>query len=766
MANNYANWGWAGSNYNERVYLDVVWLKSEIVNNRSQFRAKVYGNSNNSYGDTGSMSWTLKDQWNQRWSASSGNKPTTNYNQVVDYGTVDFWIYHESDGSMPTINFELNISRALGNTRSATVKVSLSGVATIPRASSITSVGNISVPSLTEVSVAISAHTTAFTHKIEIKHGSTVIVASTGRGAGTQKVALTGGNLNTIMSKMPSATSVLLHVVVTTMSGSTTIGSSVTKAFTAYLDADVRPSISSVTRAEGNASVTSLGFTVYVKNKSTVKVVATRTAGSYSTMKETKIIIGGETFYGTTATSKTLTKTGTVAVQVVATDARGRSITHNSSITVIDHSVPSILAFTGERTNSNGTANEDSNIITIKLKYSAVAVSNQNTASFVLKYRKKGATSWSQWTTATGLTGERTQISSAIFDVNSSYEFELTVTDKFSSVSQTIEVGTSFTLVDYRNTGRGMAIGKVSESDAFEVALRALFTERLTHDNGVGVMSGHAGLLPSGDMDDPQFWAVLKDGYYTTNESSSWTNSKGKWTVYLKLTVPSASGWGRVIAFVGSDLLVANLAGSPLKISWYTFKVEPEHVNLRNGWGQWILGMTYGAMDTINQGTAGSYHPLLRVLMPTGNIFNMGHIGDRVGFYYFDKNRTENGVDGRIFEMDTTNGRIYINNKSLGDFVVNEGNGFRQWSNGVMEQWGTLSAMSPITTAIGSGYRESFAMTFPKAFVGTPVLTLSAGNYTMTSYGALTRTGCTVQLLSFDSGRIADTVQYYAIGKW
>lgn len=56
-------------------------------------------------------------------------------------------------------------------------------------------------------------------------------------------------------------------------------------------------------------------------------------------------------------------------------------------------------------------------------------------------------------------------------DVNSEYEFIFRISDYFTHAEKSLNLGTSFTLVDYNASGRGIAIGRVSSEDCFQVAM-------------------------------------------------------------------------------------------------------------------------------------------------------------------------------------------------------------------------------------------------------------------------------------------------------
>ena len=65
-------------------------------------------------------------------------------------------------------------------------------------------------------------------------------------------------------------------------------------------------------------------------------------------------------------------------------------------------------------------------------------------------------------------------------DTESEYNFKAVATDYFSSVEYSHNLSTAYTLMDFNRTGKGMAIGKVSTQDAFEVNMDAHFKGEFT----------------------------------------------------------------------------------------------------------------------------------------------------------------------------------------------------------------------------------------------------------------------------------------------
>lgn len=94
-----------------------------------------------------------------------------------------------------------------------------------------------------------------------------------------------------------------------------------------------------------------------------------------------------------------------------------------------------------------------------------------------------------------------------VFDPDYSYDIQIEVYDYFETVTYQFRLPTSFTLIDFRNTGKGIAFGKASEADKFECALDAEFSGdfALTQplpisEGGTGATAAAAALTNLGAM--------------------------------------------------------------------------------------------------------------------------------------------------------------------------------------------------------------------------------------------------------------------------
>ncbi len=441
--------------------LQIAWSvgSQSVANNTSSVTAKVQLVS------TGS-SYTINSSASKSGSLTiNGTKYTFNFtaslsgNQTKTIFTKTVTVSHGSDGTK-TCSFSATcgINVTLSGTYYGNVTASGTGTFnTIARASSISSVtSSVSVNGTNAVTVDISRKSSSFTHTVVFSFGS---YSKTTTGVGTStSYAIPQSWLNAI----PNATSGTAKVTVTTYSGSTKIGSAVSKSFTLTVPSSVVPSISAVTLSEAIAGIATQ-FGGYVQNKSKIAVKITAAGALSSTIKAYKTTIQGANFTKASFTSGFLTKSGTSNVTVTVTDSRGRTASTTKSITVNAYSAPQINTFTAIRANGLGSADDNGTMALVRVKFSVSSVNNKNAKAYVVEYRQKSSDTWEQAQTGSVYSYDSNMLLNINLDPDASYDLRLSLTDYFGTTTAFSEVATAFTLLDFNESGKAVAFGKVSE---------------------------------------------------------------------------------------------------------------------------------------------------------------------------------------------------------------------------------------------------------------------------------------------------------------
>lgn len=403
-------------------------------------------------------------------------------------------VSHNADGSKSiSFSFALDFKITWSGTYIGTGKASGSlALTTIPRASQPSL---ITYPDSTAdvgefgdtISIHMNRNSSAFTHTVRYEYGNLSGVCINAE-TGAEATGITNGFKwkvpESFMNLIPNTTTGSGRIYVDTYNGSTLIGTKYT-GFTATVPASIKPSIGSVTISEATDGLADK-FGLYIQYKSKLKVV-TAASGSYSsTIKSYAVKILGRTYSGSTITSNTLDTSGSVSVAVTVTDSRGRTATSTSTVTVVAYADPTIATFTAQRCESDGTLSEEGEYVKFTFAFDITALSNKNDKSYTIAYKLKSASSFTTLTSGSAYSLDTTYIPTTVFSGDTSYDFRLTVSDYFNSVSFDSDIPTAFTLEDYHSSGTGKAIGKVSEKEnTFEVALDAEFTKALKAKKGI-----------------------------------------------------------------------------------------------------------------------------------------------------------------------------------------------------------------------------------------------------------------------------------------
>lgn len=336
------------------------------------------------------------------------------------------------------------------------------------------------------ISIHMNRKADTFTHTVRYKFGSASGVIARDVTTGTTwTIPLT------LMSLIPGTTSGSGTIYVDTYSGSTFVGTKYC-GFTATVPASVKPTCSLT--LDDVAGIDDI-YGSPVKGLSRIKATIKATLAYGSPIVSYSISANGATYPAAEATTDVLKTAGTSRVSATITDQRGRVGTTYFDMNVQDYALPVVSALTVSRCNEDGTANEQGEFVKAVFSAKITALKNLNTAAYVLKYKKTSASSWTS-VTLTALAGVYTVANhSYVFeaDSNSSYDVEVTATDRHGSASRTTTVSTAFTLMNWGANGTSFAIGKVAEkANAVELGLRAYDQYGGHISNGMSLYGGSA----------------------------------------------------------------------------------------------------------------------------------------------------------------------------------------------------------------------------------------------------------------------------------
>ena len=396
-------------------------------------------------------------------------------------------IYHDSDGTC-TFNYSFSQEFAITYSGSPVGTISGSGsgtLNTIPRKSVLGTISDFTIGNA--INIPITKYSSSFTDTLTIKLGSTTIKTISDITNGYD-VSFTTAELNNIYSLLPSATKGTFTFTLTTKSGSTTIGTA-SKTATGSINANIKPSISSVALSEAVAGIATQ-FGGYVQNQSRIKGTITAAAGNGSSIASYKTVINGNTYTASTFTTGALKTSGSNSYTVTVTDKRGRTASTSGTFTVIAYSIPQISKFTVVRCLADGTEDVEGEYVKINVNASIASVNSKNSKSFKLEYKVKTATTWTAIQTYTsGYTYTVTNSVKSGFSGNNPYDFRITASDFFhagdNSAKKVASISTAYTIMDLKGDGTGVAFGKVSnESKTFDIGFDKTYLSTNSYMSG------------------------------------------------------------------------------------------------------------------------------------------------------------------------------------------------------------------------------------------------------------------------------------------
>lgn len=473
--------------------LRISWSATQnVAANTSTIRADLYLVQDSSWSiNIGTRSNTLTIDG----TATAITSPAINNSggRTTLLGNASKTVSHNSDGTRnvtisATFNLNATISGTKYNSITASATVQLD---TIPRASGFTlSASSVNLGST--IGVTVTRYSSSFTHRLRYSWGQTSGTIATGVGTSytwTVPLSLANG--------IPNGTSGTCFITVDTMSGSTVIGS-VTKSFTGTVPANILPTISAITLSDPSNTVPE-AWGVYVKGKSTLNVVTTA-AGAYgSRIASYSVRANGATYNGANVTTGVLAQAGALYVVVTVTDTRGRTATQSVAYTVEDYDTPIISIFDVRRINADGADDDDGDSVKVAYGASVSDVDGNNAGNLTIYYKTATDTDWTTAETKPVAYSVSGVITIPGISTENAYDFKAVLSDSFTESAIDEQVQTAVVTMDFNASGRGISFGKVSEYDAFECAMPAIFSNTFRVDGGVnpGHVSGVTAITSS-----------------------------------------------------------------------------------------------------------------------------------------------------------------------------------------------------------------------------------------------------------------------------
>lgn len=236
-------------------------------------------------------------------------------------------------------------------------------------------------------------------------------------------------------------------------------------------------------------------YGAFISGKSIPKMTVTGTENYSSPIKTYTGSFSDEaevTSSSSVITSDQAIKEGDTSFTASVTDARGRtSETSEQPVTVLSYTDPKISTFTATRMSvqEDGTLAIDDAGTVLRIAYDITvsALNDKNAKTAVLTWTN--LTDSSSGTInltltsyhASGTLDLKRSSGYEVFSSTSRFRLTLSITDDFTTTSSSVTVQTAEVILDFHAGGKGMAIGKISESDGFECQYDAKFNGALSY---------------------------------------------------------------------------------------------------------------------------------------------------------------------------------------------------------------------------------------------------------------------------------------------
>lgn len=499
-------------------------------------------------------------------------------------------------------------------------------------------------PSLSSSSVYMGSSVTITTTATNSAYRHTLKYAF-GNASGTIATGVAGSYSWTpsldLARQIPSTTVGDGTIYCETYSGSTYLGTK-SVSITLYVPSSVNPSAGTLS-ASINSDTSGTGK--YVKGMCKARIALSGSSGAYgSTISSYSITGGGYNVESASLTTDILYTSGTITFTAYVTDSRGR--TSNSvtcSITVLDYTKPSVSSCKVYRCDSNGNAANAGTSFAIECTANYSSGISGNTLSISAKYKKSSDSSYGSTISCTN--GSKKVVNGNL-STSSTYDVQITVSDKYNSVTLNYTLLTKSTLLSFIKNA-GAAIGKVAElKNWLDIQWNTRIRNNLRVDGGIsdGAWNRDATdlMLIQFPGDDPYSTNFNYDNVVRTEDASTLINSpvtSGPFYAYRKV-YPVYAPWSH-----HSKVFVELKEIFPQKGRTWTQAYDPN-----NGWGDggWTHPFTNKDVVPIaNGGTGATTRGDALYNFIVGGVYS-GNLNDlaTIGSYWINLSNCSNGPSG------------------------------------------------------------------------------------------------------------------------
>jgi hypothetical protein len=407
----------------------------------------------------------------------SYNLPKNATKTIVD---TTITVNHKNDGSGTV---KVRTYMETGISAGVIEKTQTISLTTIPRASTLASVSNVTLGNL--CAVQWTPRSKDFRFKIKFSVGSwSLTTAVIHPNITTLYTNASYGISLDAAHQFPNSKDAEMTVTLYTYSDAnctTQVGTASTAKCRVYIPEIKDTTLPTVAMSLSPISTLASQFNgLYIQDKTSIRASFEGSKAKYSaTISSYSMSVNGKV-YGSPYQSDLLSKTGTIPVIGTVVDSRGCLETTTKNITVIPYSKPTLVPYDNEdsivctRCNADGTIANNGVCVRIKAKrqYSKVMAEGvqKNFCVMRFRYKAEGATSWGEWTTLIDKDNASDSVDATATNINLSasttYLVQMEVVDDVGESSLILlTIPTADVTVHLREGGKAIGVGKYAERD-------------------------------------------------------------------------------------------------------------------------------------------------------------------------------------------------------------------------------------------------------------------------------------------------------------
>ena len=208
------------------------------------------------------------------------------------------------------------------------------------------------------------------------------------------------------------------------------------------------------------------GEQLWIKGKSKLGVnISTNHNNAYgASISQYRVSFNGNTFSSKSFWSPVISSSGNLNVVATVIDTRGRSHIVTKTIYVEDYKSPKIeiMAY---RCNEYGSKNDDGSYIKLAYEAYCSSLGGSNKYTININYKELGASSSTSLVSTSSALSSQHKRYTQVFNPEKAYEITATIQDQFEKAEFADKIPAAFVLLDFKEGGTGIGMGKMSSSD-------------------------------------------------------------------------------------------------------------------------------------------------------------------------------------------------------------------------------------------------------------------------------------------------------------